>query len=115
MPVMLRIGVSRTIQFPAPVNLDKSIIRFFGVYYRNDNDAPYFFKITKLTSTSFVPVLSSERISDSTDGGNILTFGVFSSGSVANPKDYLEYGDNEDIKSQIRDQDNNALLFIQIF
>lgn len=44
-----------------------------------------------------------------------MTFGVFGSGSFANPKDYLEYGDNEDIKGQIRDQDNNALLFIQIF
>lgn len=74
-----------------------------------------FFKITGLTSTSFVPVLLSERISGTTDGGNIMTFGVFGSGSFANPKDYLEYGDNEDIKGQIRDQDNNALLFIQIF
>lgn len=69
-----------------------------------------FFKIAEITSTSFVPVLSSERISGSTDGGNILTFGVFSSGSVANPKDYLVYGDNEDIKDQIRDQDNNAFV-----
>lgn len=97
MPVMLRTGVSRTIQFPAPVNLDKSIIRFFGVYYRNDNDAPYFFKITEFTSTSL-------------DGGNIMTFGVFGSGSFANPKDYLEYGDDEGIKAQIRDKSNNEFV-----
>lgn len=107
---MLRTGVSRTIQFPAPVNLDKSIIRFFGVYYRNDNDAPYFFKITKLTSTSFVPVLSSKMIESSVSGSNILTFGPLSSAAVADPSDYLEYGDDDGIKAQIRDESNNEFV-----
>ena len=102
--------VSRTIQFPAPVNLDKSIIRFFGVYYREDNDAPYFFTITELTSTSFVPVLSSKTISAYVDGSNILSFGPISSASVADPADYLEYGDDGDIKEQIRDKNNNAFV-----
>lgn len=110
MSVMLRTGVSRTIQFPAPVNLDKSIIRFFGVYYRNDNDAPYFFKITKLTSTSFVPVLSSKMIESSVSGSNILTFGPLSSAAVADPSDYLEYGDDDGIKAQIRDESNNEFV-----
>ena len=105
--------VSRTIQFPAPVNIDKSIIRFFGVYHSNDNDAPYFFKIAGLTSTSFVPVLSSlssTRISSYVSGSNILTFGPLSSGSVADPSDYLEYGDDEGIKTQIRDKSNNEFV-----
>ena len=102
--------VSRTIHFPAPVNLDKSIIRFFGVYYRDDNDAPYFFKIAELTSTSFVPVLSSKIIESYTDGSNILSFGPLSSAAVADPSDYLEYGDDEGIKTQIRDNSNNEFV-----
>lgn len=102
--------VSRTIQFPAPVNIDKSILRFFGLYYRKDNDAPYFFKIAELTSTSFVPVLSSKTIKSSVSGSNILTFGQLSSGDVADPSDYLEYGDDESIKEQIRDESNNEFV-----
>ena len=102
--------VSRTIEFPAPINLDKSIIRFFGVYYRKDNDSPYFFKITELTSTSFVPVLSSKIISAYVSGSNILSFGQLSSAAVADPKDYLEYGDDEGIKDQIRDTSNNEFV-----
>lgn len=102
--------VSRTIEFPAPINLDKSIIRFFGLYYRDYNDAPYFFKIAELTSTSFVPVLSSKIIGSYTDGSNILTFGPLSSGAVADPSDYLEYGDDEGIKTQIRDESNNEFV-----
>ena len=102
--------VSRTIQFPAPVNIDKSIIRFFGLYYRKDNNAPYFFKIAELTSTSFVPVLSSKIITCSVSGSNVLSFGPLSSAAVADPSDYLEYGDNDAIKTQIRDEGNNEFV-----
>ena len=43
-------------------------------------------------------------------GSNILSFGQLSSAVVADPSDYLEYGDDEGIKAQIRDKSNNEFV-----
>lgn len=106
---------SRNINFPNPIDPDKSIIHIDAHYLCNIRDASdVAFTVSDVTSTSFTPRLISptwlsaytaygpyyypDILDDESETNEMLIQQVI----VTDPNYYLEHGDDEEIKSQIR-------------
>ena len=106
---------SRKINFPNPIDPDKSIIHIDAHYLCNIRGASdVAFTVSDVTSTSFTPRLISptwlpaisgyeeyyypDILDDESEENEMLIQQVI----VTDPNYYLEHGDDEEIKSQIR-------------
>ena len=106
---------SRKINFPNPIDPDKSIIHIDAHYLCNIRGASdVAFTVSDVTSTSFTPRLISPTWLSATSGyGEYYYPDILDDESeenemliqqviVTDPNYYLEHGDDEEIKSQIR-------------
>lgn len=106
---------SRNINFPNPIDPDKSIIHIAAHYLCNIRGASdVAFTVSDVTSTSFTPrLISPTWLSDYTAYGPYYYPDILNDKSetnemliqqviVTDPNYYLEHGDDEEIKSQIR-------------
>ena len=106
---------SRNINFPNPIDPDKSIIHIDAHYLCNIRDASdVAFTVSDVTSTSFTPRLISPTwlsaytaygphyYPDILDGESETNEMLIQEVIVTDPNYYLEHGDDEEIKSQIR-------------
>lgn len=116
---------SRNINFPNPIDPDKSIIHIDAHYLCNIFDAlidkrsrsalaiDVAFTVSDVTSTSFTPRLISPTWLSSTtygryyypdilDGASEINEMLMEQAIVTDANYYLEHGDDEEIKSQIR-------------
>ena len=106
---------SRKINFPNPIDPDKSIIHIDAHYLCNIRGASdVAFTVSDVTSTSFTPRLisptwlsahsASEQYyyPDIWDGESETNEMLIQQVIVTDPNYYLEHGDDEEIKSQIR-------------
>ena len=108
---------SRNINFPNPIDPDKSIIHIDAHYLCNIRDtSDVAFTVSDVTSTSFTPRLISPTwlstsaygeyyypdILDDLEQGSETNEMLIQQVIVTDPNYYLEHGDDEEIKSQIR-------------
>ena len=112
---------SRNINFPNPIDPDKSIIHIDAHYLCNIRDtSDVAFTVSDVTSTSFTPRLISPTwlstlstasaygeyyypdILDDLEQGSEINEMLIQQVIVTDPNYYLEHGDDEEIKSQIR-------------
>ena len=106
---------SRNINFPNPIDPDKSIIHIDAHYLCNIRDtSDVAFTVSDVTSTSFTPrLISPTWLSAYTAYGPYYYPDIFDDEPeinemliqeviVTDPNYYLEHGDDEEIKSQIR-------------